>query len=120
MQVDLETTLAKLREQRAEIDAAIEALERLTGEETGGRRSRVARVSRDEDSPTLSGRIVHVLRSASQPLKASEIVEELERSGVASESKNFYSTVYTALRRERERGRVEQLDNKEWTLAAEQ
>lgn len=59
------------------------------------------------------------LEAVSGPKKTSEIRKALRRGGVESEAKNFHSTVYTALKRLADDGKIRHLGNGRWAAKEE-
>lgn len=128
----IESILADLRKQRAAIEKAIEALEGVVGDLPAD--SEVA-VPGDVAQPPARGMapseiprnafyglkipdaILHYLSVSKRKQTAQEIADALKAGGVSSKSKNFYSTVYTALVRLEEAGEVGKF-GREWGLSA--
>lgn len=128
--LDVEPVLAQLRAKRDQLDAAIQAIEALTGEVTAG--SGIV-------PPSLGGRgipaDVHSIPSdaffgmsvldatekflniAKKPQSANAIAAALEKGGLIHQSGNFVATVYTTLRRAEERGDRVIHVQKNWGLA---
>src|SRR5258705_746619 len=112
-----EAVLADLRAQREDLDRTIELIERrLVG--LGATPSPDTRAaargdpeSREIASDTFFGMsipdaIKKYLAFMKKKQPAPEIAKALERGGFQHASKNFYSTIYTVLKRLRERGEV--------------
>jgi hypothetical protein len=120
-----DAVLRDLREKRAQIDSAIEAIEtirprRLTiGGEPIRRPPEPKLVARSTAGPpTIIGGALEILRFAGEPLHVSEIVKRLTNMGVKMESEDDANTVGSILnRRHRKKGDVVRVGRGTWALA---
>jgi hypothetical protein len=124
--VDYQAVLEDLRARRASLDAAIEALEQLAGTPNGGTTGTVSASPSAGSlrSDTFFGMgigdaAVKYLGIVKAPKNIAQIMSALEQGGLTHTSKNFYSTVFTALaRRAENEADITRVKRGEWGLTA--
>lgn len=128
----IESMLEELKQERAALDVIIEALERARevapSSEMGSARTPSGSDSLPKGVTTseiprnafyglkIPDAILHYLSVSHRKQTAQDIADALKTGGVSSKSKNFYSTVYTALVRLEESGQVGKF-GREWGLS---
>ncbi len=126
-QIDYSAVLADLEARRAKLDAAIAGIREMLGLNTEHRTDTIG----THDEPASSELTPHsffqlqigdairkYLRIVRTPKSAKDIVEALQAGGLTSTSKNLYTTVYTTMVRDDERGgEIMKLNNGKWGLA---
>jgi hypothetical protein len=105
--VDYEAVLADLEAKRNELDTAISTIRRILGKPIEPRNRPDS--SKKEEAPALLGHeyfgmgvgeaAKKYLEAIRRPQSVKEIADALEKGGVNTTAKNFYSNVYTALTR---------------------
>jgi hypothetical protein len=133
--LDITAYLAELEDQRAKLDIQIAGLrERLgLGPSEGNGSGPTLRVSAPGTvrDPTVTGRIrtdeffrmsipeaiKRYLEIMKQPQTPTAIVTGLKTGGILTESKNFYTTVWTAIKRLRSAGEIVNTQRGAWALS---
>lgn len=123
-----EAVLADLQARKQEIEVAIAAISRIAGlgdtppptvSSVPGAQSLETEIRSDSFfNMTTQAAIKKCLRMSKKPLSAAEITRRLEKGGIIHDAKNFYNSVYTALRRLKRSHEAVQLENKDWGLAS--
>lgn len=124
--IDYEAVLADLIRKRDALNAAIAAIEQMTGHpdsanvtKSGGKKSEPTEVRSDTFFGMKFPEAAKVyLAIAKKPQSVKEIADALERGGITHQSSNFVNTMYTTLKREDDRGGDIIKVGKSWGLAA--
>lgn len=128
----IEAMLEELKQERAALDVIIEALEKVRESAPSGDVGTVRTAPASNSAPKgvtsseiprnafyglkIPDAILHYLSVSHRKQTAHQISDALKAGGVSSKSKNFYSTVYTALVRLEESGQVGKF-GREWGLS---
>jgi hypothetical protein len=119
---DYASVIADLKRRRDEIEAMIQSLTAIAGNQAV---SGAGSVPGEIDATTFYGMTIadaslKYLRIVKRPQAAPDIAAGLERGGLAHESKNFANTVYATLQRVNERnGEIIRLPGRKWGLTAD-
>jgi hypothetical protein len=125
--VDYSAVLEDLKARRDKLNAAIEAIEQMQGQVVLGALASLGTSGGSANqlrSDSFFGMgvgdaAVKYLGLVKAPKKIDQILTALEEGGLTHTSKNFYSTVFTALqRREQSEGDITRVKRGEWGLAA--
>jgi hypothetical protein len=121
--IDYAAVLADLVAKRDQLNAAIEAIEVMTGQTVTPSGSRVKDEPTEVRSDSFFGLTFpqaakKYLAIAKRPQSAKEIAEALNRGGITHQSTNFTNTIYTTLKREDDRGGDIIKVGKHWGLAS--
>lgn len=129
-QIDYNAVLADLLERREKLDQAIAGIRLMLGQSAeaaaaNGNANATGKIDRLDQIPSdaffqmsVLDAIIKLLGLMKQPMAAKDIVAGVQRGGLISTSKNFYSTVFTALSRSDAKANGEVIKvNEKWGLA---
>ncbi len=133
--LDISTYLAELEDERAKLDIQIAGLRARLGlgpsDTNGGGPTLRVTATGTVREPTVTGKIrpdeffrmsipeaiKRYLEIMKQPQPPSAITTGLKAGGILSESKNFYTTVWTAIKRLRAAGEIVSTQRGAWALS---
>jgi hypothetical protein len=126
--IDYKAVLKDLLLKRAELDAAIRAIQPMAGEAVSSNGSSAHAASVNSDAALRSDSFfgmgigdaaVKYLGIVKAPKNIAQIQAALEQGGLTHTSQNFYGTVFTALKRRVENeGDITKVKRGEWGLTA--
>lgn len=124
--IDYSAVLADLVAKRDALNAAITAIEQMTGTAassstttSGGKKAAPTEVRSDTFFGMKFPEAAKAyLAIAKKPQSVKEIADALQRGGITHQSSNFVNTMYTTLKREDDRGGDIIKVGKSWGLAA--